>query len=547
MRRIVRVLGILAVLLLVAAISLPFLINVNQFKPRLEATLTEALGRQVTIGDLKTSIFSGGVRADGLAIAEDPAFGKAPFLEAKSLNVGVELWPLIASRKLNVTRLTIERPEVRLLQAPSGRWNYSSLGGKPAGTAAQAAPSEPAPAGAKTMDVSAKVVRILGGRFSMGPTSARQKPLVLEQVNLEVRNFSPRSSFPFTLTARVAGGGEIKLDGKAGPLDGADAELTPFSARIDIEQLNLTAALAGTAPDVGGVATLRGKVQLAGGRLSFNGKLNADGLKLAKNGSAVRKPVELDFALVEDLRQHVGVVERGDVRAGAAAASLTGTVSQAGDATNLDLRFAGRNMPVPELAGLLPAVGIALPAGSRLEGGVATVLFTLKGPADRVIADGTVALNNTRLANFDLGTKMALVQKLAGIQSVRDTDIQTFSANLRISPAGIEVRDLRLVAPAIAQLSGNGAVSPNHALDFKMSAMIQTSRSALLSRTAVPFFIQGTAENPVFKPDVQELAKTEARGLVQSEVQKQLPGNTGKAISNALDKLLGGKKPQRGK
>jgi AsmA protein len=543
MRRVLRVLGILIALLVAAAVSLPFLINANQFKPKLEAALSDALGRRVTIGDLKTSILSGGVTANGLAIAEDPAFGSAPFLEAKSLDVGVELWPLITARKLNVTRLTIEQPGVRLLQAPSGRWNYSSLGGKPAQEPAPAA----APEGGKGMDISAKLVRLVDGRFSMGTTGGRQKPLALERVNLEVRDFSPSSSFPFTFTAKVAGGGNIKLEGNAGPFDAADAELTPFSATMDIAQLNLAAVLAGTAPDVAGIASLRGKAQSAGGRLSLSGKLSADGLKLVKNGSAVRKPVELNFALVEDLRQHAGVIERGDVRVGAAAASLTGTIVQSGGTTNLDMKFAGRNMPVPELAALLPALGIALPAGSKLEGGVATALFTLKGPADRAVANGTVALNDTRLANFDLGTKMALVQQLAGIQSIRDTDIQTLSANLQMSPAGIEVRDLRLVAPAIAQLSGNGTVSPTNALDFKMSAIIQTARSALLSRTAVPFFIQGTAENPVFRPDVQGLAKTEARGLVQSEVQKQLPGSTGKAISNALDKLLGGKKPQPGK
>jgi AsmA protein len=539
MRRIARVVGILVALLVVIAISLPFLVNANRFRPKLESTLSEALGRRVTIGDLKLSIFSGGVRADGLAIADDPAFSNTPFVEAKSLDVGVELWPLIASRKLNVTRLTIEQPEVKLLQAPSGRWNYSSLGGK----LAQGPAAAPAASSDKeSIDASAKLVRIVDGRFSMGTAGGRQKPLELDKVNLEVRNFSPASAFPFAFSAQVKGGGEIKLEGNAGPLDQTDVELTPFSSTIDVTQLNLAAALAGTMPDLAGIASFHGKGESSGGRLALSGKLNADGLKLVKNGSAVRKPVEVDFAAADDLRKHLVTIERGNVRVGAAAASLTGTIARAGEETNLDMKFDGRDMPVPELAALLPALGMALPAGSKLEGGVANAAFTLKGPAGRTVANGTVALNNTRLANFDLGNKMALIQQLAGIKSTRDTDIQAFSAHLQMSPGGIAVSDLRLVAPAIAELSGNGTVSPANALDFKMSATIQTSRSALLSRTAVPFFIQGTAEDPVFKPDVGGLAKAQAHSLVQSEVQKQLPGNTGKAISNALDKLLGGKK-----
>ena len=543
MRRIARVVGILIALVVIVAVSLPFLINANRFKPKLESTLSEALGRQVTIGDLKLSLLSGGVTANGLAIADDPAFSNTPFVQAKSLDVGVELWPLITSRKLNVTRLTIEQPEVKLLQAPSGRWNYSSLGGKPAQGPPAAAPAKPASSSDKEgIDVSAKLVRIVDGRFSMGMASGRQKPLELDKVNLEVRDFSPASAFPFTFSAQVAGGGEIKLEGEAGPLDATDAELTPFSSTIDVTQLNLAAALAGTMPDLAGIASFHGRGESSGGRLALNGKLKADGLKLVKNGSPVRKPVEVDFAAADDLTKHIVTIERGNVSVGAAAASLIGTVAQAGEETNLDMKFAGRDMPVPELAALLPALGIALPAGSKLEGGVANAAFTLKGPAGRTVANGTVALNNTRLANFDLGNKMALIQQLAGIKSTRDTDIQAFSANLQMSPGGIAVSDLRLVAPAIAELSGNGTVSPANALDFTMSATIQTSRSALLSRTAVPFFIQGTAEDPVFKPDVQGLAKAQARSLVQSEVQKQLPGNTGKAISNALDKLLGGKK-----
>src|SRR5579864_1901385 len=108
MKRVARVLAILVVLLLAVAISLPFLIDANQFRPRLEAELTKALGRDVKLGDLKLSILSGGVTASDLSIADDPAFSRAPFIQAKSLKVGVELEPLIFSKRLNVTGIEIE-------------------------------------------------------------------------------------------------------------------------------------------------------------------------------------------------------------------------------------------------------------------------------------------------------------------------------------------------------------------------------------------------------------------------------------------------------
>src|SRR5579871_3408283 len=63
MKRALRVIGILVALLIVIAVALPFLIDANQFRPRLEQELTKVLGRDVQLGDLKLSLFSGGVTA----------------------------------------------------------------------------------------------------------------------------------------------------------------------------------------------------------------------------------------------------------------------------------------------------------------------------------------------------------------------------------------------------------------------------------------------------------------------------------------------------
>src|SRR4051794_33867774 len=110
MKRVALILGGIAALLVVCALALPFVIDPNTFRPMLESRLSEALGRSVKLGDLKLSIFSGSVTADDLAIADDPAFSKAPFVQAKRLAIGVELWPLITSRQVHVTGLEIDQP-----------------------------------------------------------------------------------------------------------------------------------------------------------------------------------------------------------------------------------------------------------------------------------------------------------------------------------------------------------------------------------------------------------------------------------------------------
>ncbi|MCE5308165.1 MAG: AsmA family protein [Acidobacteriales bacterium] len=540
MRRTAKVVGIVLALVVVALVSLPFLISADRFKPTLESKLSAALGRQVSVGSLRVSLLAGGVTANSLAIADDPAFGTAPFLKAESLKVQVNMKDLIFSRKLNVEGLTIEQPQVALIQSPAGRWNYSSLGGT---TTKPAAPArEPAAAG--SVDLSARLIKIVDGRFSMGKTGGRQKPLVLEKVNLEVKDFARSAEFPFSFDARLAGGGDIKLEGKAGPIDATDVEFTPLSVTLDVAKLNLASALGGSVPGIAGIASLQASGTSSGGRLSMRGKLKADGLKLARNGTPARRTVEFDFVNGHDLRTKAGKLQSGDIRVGAAKASLAGTYAERGDDLVLDMKFAGTKMPVPELAELLPPLGIALPRGSRLEGGTATTAFTVQGPSDHIVADGAVSFDKTRLANFDLGTKMTMIQQLAGMKTGPDTDIEVLSTKLKYTSQGTAVDSLHLIAPGIGELNGGGTVSASNALDFKMSATLQTTRLALLSKTAVPFFIQGTATDPVFKPDVQGLAKTQTKALIQSEAQKRLGDKAGAAATGILDSLFGGKKKQ---
>jgi len=117
--------------LVVVLVSLPLLINANQFRPMLESKLSHGLGREVNLGDLKFSVLSGGVTTSDLSIVDHPAFCKSPFMRAKSLTVSAELWPFIFSRKLNVTGLTIDQPDIVLLQSVPGQWNFSNRARNP--------------------------------------------------------------------------------------------------------------------------------------------------------------------------------------------------------------------------------------------------------------------------------------------------------------------------------------------------------------------------------------------------------------------------------
>src|SRR5271167_3619239 len=141
MKRAIRIIAIVVGILIVIAVALPFLVDVNSFRPKLESELTGALGRQVTVGNLSLSIFSGSVSADNISVADDPAFSKNPFLTAKSLKAGVEVIPLVFSKTLHITGITLDEPQIALLKTANGKWNFSSIGGNASQPAAQ--PGQP--------------------------------------------------------------------------------------------------------------------------------------------------------------------------------------------------------------------------------------------------------------------------------------------------------------------------------------------------------------------------------------------------------------------
>jgi AsmA protein len=128
MKRFLVIAGIVLGVIVVVILLLPLFINVDSFRPEVEQKLSDALGRQVHIGKITASIFSGGARADNISISDDPAFSKQPFLQASSFEIGLQLMPLIFSRELKVTALTIKNPDILLLKNSAGKWNYSSLG-----------------------------------------------------------------------------------------------------------------------------------------------------------------------------------------------------------------------------------------------------------------------------------------------------------------------------------------------------------------------------------------------------------------------------------
>src|SRR3954466_12331346 len=129
-KKVLIIVGVIFAVFILVALLLPLFVNVDKLRPEVQTQASAALGRDVTIGKLELSVFSGGVTAQDITIADDPGYSNQPFVKAKSLDVGVDLWPLIFSKALHVNTLTLQDPEIHLVKGAGGKWNYSSVGTK---------------------------------------------------------------------------------------------------------------------------------------------------------------------------------------------------------------------------------------------------------------------------------------------------------------------------------------------------------------------------------------------------------------------------------
>lgn len=563
MKTFLKVLGIIVALLIIAVIIIPFFIDANTFRPKLESELTDALGRQVKVGNLSLSLWTGSVAADNISIADDPKFSNAPFVQAKSLKVGVELLPLIFSKTLNIRDISLDQPQISLVKSENGeRWNFSSLGAKnpsapvqPSGTASRngtaqksestGKPSaqETAPAEKTTsnsgsqksssnpMNLTVGKLNVYHGRLNVSVANSTEPKRVYNEVNIAVKNFSFNSSFPFDMTANLPTQGNMKLTGTAGPIDANDAALTPLNAKIVVNNMNLaTSGFIDPAAGIQGVADLNGTVASNGNEAKASGVLTCSKLQVVKKGGPAGEPVKMNFTVVHNLVKETGTVTQGDISMGRAVAHLTGTYDAHGKVTSVNLKLNGPNMPVDDLEAMLPAVGVILPPKATLKGGDLDVNMASSGPVNALVTTGSVKMQNTQLANFNLGQKMAAISAIAGKNTGNDTTIQNFSSDVKMAPQGTAANNINLTVPAIGVLTGNGTVSPTDQLAFKMNAQV--------GGMGVPFGVTGTTSDPKFTPDVKGIAT----GLLQGVLNSQAPGQNkpnAQQQQNPLNQVLG--------
>ena len=105
-------LGIIIILVVVAALAAPTFIDVNRYRPQIEANLRDRLNRNVSLGFMRLSLIPLAFRVNNVRIDEDPRFGTGrPFAQIQTLFVRPRLLPLL-HHEVQIKSLQLNKPRI---------------------------------------------------------------------------------------------------------------------------------------------------------------------------------------------------------------------------------------------------------------------------------------------------------------------------------------------------------------------------------------------------------------------------------------------------
>jgi hypothetical protein len=127
----------------VAALALAPLLPLDSLKPQVESRLSATLGRKVTAGSIRLTLWGGPfLTINGMSAKEDAAFGEGDFLKADQVRANFSIIQYVLHREVVLEGITIRSPELTFIKNSDGAWSWTTLGQSLPGS--EAASVEPA-------------------------------------------------------------------------------------------------------------------------------------------------------------------------------------------------------------------------------------------------------------------------------------------------------------------------------------------------------------------------------------------------------------------
>ena len=386
MRRILLVVAIAVAVILVGLAVAVSLIDVNKYRPRIQAELQSKLGRPVTLGELHLRLFPFSVRVDGATVGESPSFpSSAPFAKASEVYVSVGLFSLLSGSP-QVKAIELTRPQIEIIRNAQGVWNFSSIGG----TNEPKAPSQPASSGGGlTLDK----LKVTDGQVAYTDEQQHQPRTVYDHIDAELTDFAPNRPFNVDLSVHLPGQGTqvIALNAKAGPI-GTDPSQMPINGHFNFQEVTLSGltkfASSAIPPNTESTITGDGTIDSAAEAVSVKGNLKLQNTTV--HGVKIDYPIEAQCDVSDNRKSDLLTIRQGEIKLGSTPISLSGTVDGSKKPSELNLHLQAKNASVTELARLAGAFGVALNPQYQVKGTL-NADVSAQGPASTPALSGSLS------------------------------------------------------------------------------------------------------------------------------------------------------------
>jgi AsmA protein len=200
----------LVVLLVLALAVLVWVVDPNTFKPRIEAEVKKATGREFSlVGDIEVGFYPWlALRTGPGQFGNPPGFPAEPMVTWQSAQLGAKLFPLLRSQ-LVVDRVRLKGADLRLVRRADGKGNWEGIGG-----------DQPADANAKTRYITVDGVEIVDSRLLFVDEAPPGRRIEITAFSLTTDEIAPDEPFTDTEIA-----GSLHMDGFA-------AEGVPFELEV---------------------------------------------------------------------------------------------------------------------------------------------------------------------------------------------------------------------------------------------------------------------------------------------------------------------------
>ncbi|HUS18651.1 MAG TPA: AsmA family protein [Terriglobales bacterium] len=531
MRKALIAVGVLIVLIVVAIAALPFAVDANRYRGKVQSELQARTGRPVSLGQMRLSVFPFAFRVENAIIGEDKNFASSqPFAQVGELFVSAKLIPLMRG-DVQIDSLELRRPRIELIRNRQGVWNFSTMNStkpqNPPATTPQPQPEPQTQPGSQGRKLSLAELKIIDGQVALTDQQRNQPRAIYDHIDLQLNDYAPDKKFSFELAAHLPGAGaqRLSLDGEAGPMRSDTPSATDFKGSLKLDEVSLSGLKkflnSQALENIEFVASGKAEVENKAGLVTSSGDLKLE--KGRVNGVEIGYPVTADYNVTADLNSELYKIGRGTLKLGATPVSVVGTINGSPTPMVLDLKVDASNASISEAARLAAAFGIAFNPGMDIKGKIDAAL-TAKGAANKPVMNGKVSTHElvitgkglpqaVQVTNVDLALTPTTISSNEFVATTGSTathvnfvlnsyasDNSSIDATVRAD--GAKLGELLSIAKAsgisaVEDMDGSGAVNLN------VRVQGSTRKNAALNYSGSGTLRDGSISLPSFTKPVQ--------------------------------------------